>query len=323
MRYIESTPTNFAYVHILRFLDVHPLQNRRVTADVCEARAMASLFFSSDFSTSDYGASHKDSLLLNQVERARIPPQRRPHTSNKFQPKAFWNEWDAHLKTHRHDPYPMEWDVAIRPTIARLYRAGIIGNAYFSEWEVPGRAMAIKGPNGKREFYVDLRIITDDIHFPPEIQQPPSKEHLFLTARKFSKDYTGARFAALRLWSAPHFYPLMVGLDKRQITSFTDALGRAWEWNFVPKDMPYSETSIHHTASQRIRPFQHLLGSRVVVRRDLFLVMGIDEEDLLKFTTAVIFAIQTEPWRLEVDLWRSFINVDMDFLESLHPEWLD
>ncbi len=60
--------------------------------------------------------------------------------------------------------------------------------------------------------------------------------------------------------------------------------------------------------------------------RDLFIVMGEDEADLLKYTTAAIFMIQTEPWRLEVDLWRSFMNVDLDFLEwadGLGSGWLD
>ena len=51
--------------------------------------------------------------------------------------------------------------------------------------------------------------------------------------------------------------------------------------------------------------------------------MGEDEEDLLKYATAATFAIVGEPWRLEVDLWRSFVNVDMGFLENLKEEWLD
>jgi len=324
VRYNSTSVHRFKHLRILRFLNVHPDQNRRTNRDALDARAMAMLFFSSDFLSSEYSIIHKDSLLLNQAERARHPPLRRPHTSNKYQPKGFWDEWDSHWKAHRrNDPYPVEWDNAIRPIIAKLYKAGVISNSYTPEWAVPGKAMAAKGPDGTRDLYLDLRIVVDGIVFPPEIRHPPSKEDLLLQAQNFSKAHKGARFSALRLWSAPHFYPLMVGLDNRNLSMFTDAMGRAWEWNFVPKDMPYSELSIHRTASLRLEPFKRLLGDRVIVMRDLFLVMGTDEEDLLKFTTATIFAIQTEPWRLEVDLWRSFINVDMGFLESLQAEWLD
>ena len=56
----------------------------------------------------------------------------------------------------------------------------------------------------------------------------------------------------------------------------------------------------------------HLLGERVYVRRILHLVMGENEEYLLKYAIATTFMIQTELWRLEVDLWRSFVNVDME-----------
>ena len=312
------------YLHTLRFLDVNPHRNRRTGRDAVEARAMAALFFRPGFAASEFGEPYKESLLLNQPERARNVPSRRPHTSNKFQPKSFWEEWDAYwTRNHRDDPWPLEWDVTIRPIIARLYKAGVIGNAYLPDREIPGRTMAAKSPDGTRDLYIDYRVNLDVLTFPPQIERPPSKDHLIITARQFSKDNPGARFATLRLWSAPHFYPLMVGIDKRYQNAFTDALGRAWEWNFMPKDMPLSETTIHHAASLRIRPFKRVLGHRVTHRRDLFLVMGTDEEDLLRFTTATIFAIQTEPWRLEVDLWRSFVNVDLGFLESLRPEWLD
>ena len=60
-----------------------------------------------------------------------------------------------------------------------------------------------------------------------------------------------------------------------------------------------------------------------MVRRDLVLVMGSNEPDLKEMATAVTFAIQTRPWRLEVDLWRSFVNVDRTFLEGLDDGWLE
>jgi hypothetical protein len=37
----------------------------------------------------------------------------------------------------------------------------------------------------------------------------------------------------------------------------------------------------------------------------------------------VTWAVQTRPWRLEIDLWRSFVNVDVEFLEGLDRRWLD
>ena len=55
----------------------------------------------------------------------------------------------------------------------------------------------------------------------------------------------------------------------------------------------------------------------------MFLVMGEDGADLLKFATATTFAIQTAPWRLEVDLWRSFVNVDLGFLGGLMEKWME
>ena len=61
----------------------------------------------------------------------------------------------------------------------------------------------------------------------------------------------------------------------------------------------------------------------MVQKRDLFLIMGRDEEELRKVATGVTFALQTRPWPLEVDLWRSFVNVDLGFLEGLDDRWLD
>ncbi len=51
--------------------------------------------------------------------------------------------------------------------------------------------------------------------------------------------------------------------------------------------------------------------------------MGTYEKDLQKLATDATYAIQTDPWRLEVDLWRSFVNVDIDFLEDLKDKRMD
>lgn len=313
----------FKYVRDLHFLGVHPHKHRRTAPDMLQARAMMTLFFPSSFYDSELGILHKDSLIVKQSERANHLPNRRTHASNKFIDKQIFEEWDAHWNRSRYgDDYPLEWDVATRPIIARLYKTGVIQNSYASR--SPGRAMAAKEPGRDgRDFYIDLRVLTDSMKMKSFLEVPPSLDHFLGAARTFATQHQHARFALLRLWSAPHFYPLMVGLENRVNTEFTDGLGRAWEFCFVPKDMPGSEYGIHHAARLRIRPFEHLFGDRVLVKRDLFLVMGEDEGDLQKFAVAATFAIQTDPWRLEVDLWRSFVNVDIGFLEGLKREWLD
>ncbi|KAB5546808.1 hypothetical protein GE09DRAFT_192302 [Coniochaeta sp. 2T2.1] len=189
---------------------------------------------------------------------------------------------------------------------------------------------------------------------------------LLATARSFATKHNSPRFALLRLWSAPHFYPLMMMMPNRHHMSFLDPCGRAWEWKFLPKDMPHSEWSIHNTVRLRLGClWQAIMGvsdaelaaaaaasrkaktaksfwskdekwkpddkwnygtceldERVAHRGDLILVMGTDELDLMKWGTAVTLALQTKPWLREVDLWKSFVNVDLPFLESLDPYWL-
>ena len=86
--------------------------------------------------------------------------------------------------------------------------------------------------------------------------------------------------------------------------------------------MPGSELSVHHHSRSRIEPYQRIIGKNVFVCRDKLLVMGEDEADLAKFAIATTFALQTNPWRTEVDLWKSFVNVELDFLEGLAEEWL-
>jgi len=234
---------------------------------------------------------------------------------------------------------------------------------------------------------------------------------LLTKARPFAAQHPTARFSLIKLWSAPHFYPLMLQPPSRLATAFIDPMSRSWEWKFLPKDMPASEWSIHNTVRLRLGCLrQAMLGvsneelalaakkkaeqedleklktliqqqqkekeeekknggttttgknkkdknvknkkkglwerqydarkkewnsqekwkadskwsygyceldDRVFHRGDLILVMGTDQEDLLKWSTAVTFALQTKPWLREVDLWKSFVNVDLEFLERL------
>lgn len=115
----------------------------------------------------------------------------------------------------------------------------------------------------------------------------------------------------------------MVGLSTRQIVCFLDSVGRAWEWKFVPKDMRGSELSVHNMTGTRLKILHEQFKGRVIHRGDLVFVMGENADDLLKYCTAVTFAMETKPWFREVDLWKSFINVTLDFLQDLEPFWLD
>ncbi|KAJ9656968.1 hypothetical protein H2201_008330 [Coniosporium apollinis] len=297
------------------------MEHRRVVPDMLGAFAAMSLFFTPEFLSSDSGTEFQDSLLVKQAERAKQLPDRRRYDSNKYMPNEFWKDWDTVCK--RRQPYPFEWDIAIRPIIAHLYKSGVITMAY--EEQVPGKAIAAKEPGRGLDLYIDFRQLVKTVDMPPELQDPTkvTREGLLNTARGFARANPNARFAVLRIWSAPHFYPLMIGYDRRWTVSFADAVGRHWEWKFIPKDMPCSEWSIHHQARLRIRPYQASFGKKVIVKRDMYLVMGEDEVDLLKLAAAVTYAAQTEPWRLEIDLWRSFVNVDLAFLEGLHHAWMD
>ena len=114
----------------------------------------------------------------------------------------------------------------------------------------------------------------------------------------------------------------MVGPENQDNTSFRDLIGRNWMWMFVPKDMPNSEWSIHISGGHRIKPFKWYMKDRVICKRDAFLVMGTDEKDLFRLASATTYSIQNRPWRWEVDLWKSWVNVDDNFIQGLDDRWL-
>lgn len=55
----------------------------------------------------------------------------------------------------------------------------------------------------------------------------------------------------------------------------------------------------------------------------MVMIMGENEKDLERLTTAATFTLQSNPWRMEIDFFKSFVNVDLGFLESLDKKWLD
>lgn len=252
-----------------------------------------------------------------------------------------------------------------------VYRAGILGPAVLEAHPdvCPGFSIAAPEPH-RADNKLDLFITYSNVDLyrrgmPPSAISYQDWPDLLPIAREFASTRpkgspTEARFALLRLWSAPHYYPLMMMVPMRQNVAFIDSVGRAWEWKFIPKDMPFSEWSLHNSTMLRLgflreqlmglgcgtgfetpinrpRPWRESkfsagdkfshgrceMDERVVHRGDLVLVMGEGEEDLLKWCMAVTFALQTKPWLREVDLWKSFVNVSLEEVEGLDSFWLD
>ncbi|KAI1456677.1 hypothetical protein F4805DRAFT_467878 [Annulohypoxylon moriforme] len=331
------------YIHEARAGWPHPF----ITQDMVKAFMEMAIFFpaleqckpATDYLNSKEGCEFKDSLLFKPHERAKTLPDCRTRASFKHRPKQFWSEWDSILKDvdennkYFADVYPMKWSVAVRPILAKLYLAGIIAPAYIQNdpLVIPGFTVANEEPHrpGKLDLFMDYADRQGAIKYPqniPGFVSPSDWPVLLPLARAFASEHgPNVKFAILRVWSAPHFYPAMLGDWNRHATAFLDGNGRSWIWKFIPKDMPISEWSMYNTLKLRLELLKDQLkvGERVIHRNEVILVMGTDEVDLLRYATAVTFAIQTKPWHREIDLWKSFVNVDLEFLEGLHEYWLD
>src|SRR5947207_15379651 len=110
-----------------------------------------------------------------------------------------------------------------------VFKEGVICNAY--SCYPSGTAIAYTEPGSNRplDMFIDYRDLLPECHLPPELQDPlilpPSS--LRRIAAGFAETHPSSRFAVLRLWSAPHFYPLMIGYDKREQLAFQDPVGTA------------------------------------------------------------------------------------------------
>ncbi|KAL0258469.1 hypothetical protein SLS55_005962 [Diplodia seriata] len=346
-------------MQLLADLGLDTSSHRRIKRDMNLAWTLTSIFFDDarPFFNSETGLSFKNSLLMDQEERAKYPPDIRSPHSNKTRPKEHWEEWDGVSKTkegRRHviDNYPEHWNLVVRPTIAHLYREGVICPSYATlplhlthqrKSILPHYPLLITAPNrywptgngpaicitepdrpGKPDVYFDWRLSIQQINLPPSLQSPFAGPTLLEHAQRFAKANgpDASFFTVLKVWSAPHFWPLMLGHDNRDNTSFADGVGRMWEWKFIPKDMPYSEWSMHKALSDRVDRYrQSFFGDGVVVRKDMLLVMAGSREQCKRLTTAAVWAVNTRPWRLEVDPWKSWFGVDLGFLERLGGLW--
>jgi hypothetical protein len=100
-------------------------------------------------------------------------------------------------------------------------------------------------------------------------------------------------------------------------TVFVDDRGRYWQWQFTPKDFPSSEWRVQMEIDERLHPYRHIFREQVFAAKDMLLVMGKDEKDCRRLSEAVTWAVQMEPWLYEVVFERSFVNVEVGFLEGL------
>ncbi|KAI0425002.1 hypothetical protein F5Y09DRAFT_322868, partial [Xylaria sp. FL1042] len=313
-----------------------------ITQDILKAWAYMAIFFpdleqcqpATSFFTSEEGQGYQESPLRDSRQRASTLPDVRTKTSFRYRPRKFWKEWDDILTkaredhTYYADVFPLQWSVAIRPILAKLYLAGIVSPVLLqnSPLVCPGFAVASTEPHrpDKMDLFIDYADREKASHYSanlPGLLHPNEFPVLLPIARDFAAKNQEARFAILRLWSAPHFYPAMLGDGNRIGTAFLDSAARSWQWHFIPKDMPFSEWSMYNNLKFRLDLLKKQFGDRVVHRDDVVLVMGTDQLDLLRYATGVTFAVQTKPWFREFDLWKSFVNVDIEFLEGLDPYW--
>lgn len=111
-----------------------------ITQDILKAWAYMAPFFpdleacqpATEFFKSEEGQKYQESSFRDPRQRASTLPDIRTKTSFRYRPKSFWTEWDGivtkakETKTYYADAYPLQWSIALRPILAKLYLAGII-----------------------------------------------------------------------------------------------------------------------------------------------------------------------------------------------------
>ncbi|KAG9239309.1 hypothetical protein BJ875DRAFT_501529 [Amylocarpus encephaloides] len=302
-----DTPTTFLRLTIMVDMTV-PQEDSK---DAHKAVAKVAPFFDKGFLDHELGAKFKNSLLFKLEDRARALPCFRTQVSNKMRPAAFWKPYDEACKAMKHkndlEALPLEYESTTRPIIAHLYKSGILrtrSHQYFA-----GKAFSTAEPSrpGIQDFFIDYRVQIPTIKMPPTMVDTYTVTPFKTTAQKYAAKHPNARFSILRLWSSAYFYPLMIGPKTHDATAFRDTIRRNFIWMFIPKDMPCSEWSIHF----------RLVRGLNLNKRDKYLVMAENKEELCKLTSMVVYAVERRPWRHEIDLWKSFLDVDSGFVQRL------
>jgi hypothetical protein len=120
----------------LGFLKDSPGRDTRALRDIAVAFLKMCPFFPNlqcasikEFLESEAGAPFKDSQLLRTEERAEKLPKTRSHASSNNRSPRFWSDLDRRLESlgrQKDGPeiltitsYPKEWEVALRPILAR------------------------------------------------------------------------------------------------------------------------------------------------------------------------------------------------------------
>ncbi|KNB10600.1 hypothetical protein FOXG_10756 [Fusarium oxysporum f. sp. lycopersici 4287] len=247
--HVGSTGWIFFIAEILEWLDLrgdyddyvqdprYPWLHSFIVQDIVQAFAMIAMFFPDSnvttlvtmFVNSSQCDEFRKSGVFDPKERSKVRPDRRTRTSYKFRDKEFWKEWKEFYKT---------------------YQTSVIAPAYMQNHPEVVLGMATASTEPHRPNKLDLFTNYEDQHgnfpmeFPPAFVDPSKWPKVIPTARSFSEKHSTARFALLRLWSAAHYYPFMVGMFNRRNTSFLDSRGRSWVWKFVPKDIRGNESVV-------------------------------------------------------------------------------
>jgi hypothetical protein len=104
-------------ISLVKWLDVAPGDDSK---DLNKCISKLAPFFFPEFLETDVGERFKDSFLFRQEKRAKLIPDIRTSLSNVCRPADYWNDWDEVKKNMETlDDIPAEWDIAIRPIIAK------------------------------------------------------------------------------------------------------------------------------------------------------------------------------------------------------------
>ncbi|RAL64844.1 hypothetical protein DID88_001440 [Monilinia fructigena] len=164
-----STILNF---QVMSWLDV-------TADDVKDAqKAMGKVypFFNPEFLETEEGKEFKDSLMFNQEERAKYYPDIRTDKSTIHHPKEFYADLDKSRQkmkfTDDYTSFPLEWDMTIRPIIAKLYKSGIIRSHASTE----ASCQAFQGTEAIRpsrpDLFVDWRSVVHNLEMPEWMEDP-------------------------------------------------------------------------------------------------------------------------------------------------------